>query len=119
MDARYKSKAIIGTSVGVGLFLGGWALIFTCVRGPAATYASAPGLIAIAMILISMPFYLWGCAALANAKGYSTAILLTCFLGWLCPVVVLLALPDKNRHHGRRRRSRTSGHVERSLTSRS
>jgi hypothetical protein len=59
-------------------------------------------LIALTMILVSLPFYLRGCAELARAKGYSTAILLTCVLGWLFPVVVLLALPDKNRHQRRR-----------------
>jgi hypothetical protein len=101
MDSRYKNKAIIGTSIGIGLFFGGWTLMFIYVRGSEPAYASAPGLTAIAMLLISIPFYLWGCAALAKAKGYSTAILLTCILGWLFPVVVLLALPDKNRHHRR------------------
>jgi len=104
MDARHKKKALIGLSAGLPLFLVGWALIFTYVRGPRAVtlLGSAPGLIALTMIIVSIPFYLWGCAELARAKGYSTAILLTCVLGWLFPVVVLLALPDKNRHQRRR-----------------
>ena len=101
MDARYKNKALIGTSVGIGLFAVGLALLFTLDKGLSHTRASAPQLIAIAMILISVPLYLWGCAALAKAKGYSTAILLTCILGGLFPLVVLLALPDKNKHRRR------------------
>jgi len=119
MDTRYKSKAVIGTSVGVGLFLSGWALIFTCVRGQAATYASTPGLIALAMVLTSVPFYVVGCVALAKAKGYSTAILLTLILGWLFPVVVLLALPDKNKHRRRWRRAAPRDMSHPSPTSRS
>jgi hypothetical protein len=101
MDARYKSKALIGTIVGISLFAGGLTLILTHDRGPSHTHASASELIAIAMILISVPIYLWGCAALAKAKGYSTAIVLTCVLGGLFPLVVLLALPDKNKRHRR------------------
>ena len=100
MDARYKNKALIGTMVGISL-AGGWVLMSMHDRGPSHTHASAPELIAIAMILISVPLYLWGCAALAKAKGYSTAILLTCILGGLFPLVVLLALPDKNKRHRR------------------
>jgi hypothetical protein len=123
MDARYKNKAIIGTSVGVSLFLGGWTVFFTFVRGAATystpPYATLPGSIALAMLLISVPFYLWGCACLAKAKGYSTAILLTLILGWLFPVVVLLALPDKNKHRRRWRRSAGREMSERSMTSRS
>src|SRR5262245_28032582 len=98
MDARFKNKAVIGLSLGVPLLLGGCALIFTEARGQFPIYASTPTIIAIAMIVVSAPFYLWGCAALARAKGYSTAILITCLLGWLSLFVVLLVLPDKNRH---------------------
>jgi len=101
MDARYKNKALIGTIVGICLFAGGWALISMFDRGSSHSRASALKLIPIAMMLISIPLYLWGCAALARAKGYSTAILLTCILGGLFPLVVLLALPDKNKRHRR------------------
>src|SRR5437016_4620506 len=102
MDARHKKKALIGLTIGVGLFLSGWAVIFAMIRGPwAASHMTAPMALAIVMLIVSAPFYLWGCAALARAKGYSTAILLTCFLGWLFPVVVLLALPDKRKHQRR------------------
>jgi hypothetical protein len=101
MDSRYKNKALLGLGIELPLFLGGWALIFLYVRGPNATYASTAGVIAVLMMLVSAPFYLWGCAALAKGKGYSSAILFTCILGWLFPVVVLLALPDKNKRHRR------------------
>jgi hypothetical protein len=104
MDSRYRKKAWIGLGISLPLFLGGWALIFTYVRGAEAEryMTTPPALLAYAMLAVSIPFYLWGCAALAKAKGYSGAIVLTCLLGWLFPVVVLLALPDKNKHYRRR-----------------
>jgi len=69
--------------------------------------------------LLLCPFTLWGCVALAKAKGYSTAILLTLILGWLFPVVVLLALPDKNKHRRRWRRAAPRDMSHPSPTSRS
>jgi hypothetical protein len=98
MDSQEKKKVWIGLTIGLGLFLGGWAVLFTKVRGPwAMSHMNAPLAIALVMLVVSVPFYLSGCAALARAKGYSSAILLTCVLGWLFPVVVLLALPDKKK----------------------
>ena len=55
----------------------------------------------LVLSLFGIITYLWGCLALAKAKGYSTAIVLTVILGVLFPAVVLLALPDKNRRHKR------------------
>src|SRR6266404_387089 len=101
MDTREKKKAWTGLSIGIGLFLGAWAIIFAKVRGPWASHMTTPMALALVMMIVSAPFYLWGCAALARGKGYSSAILLTCILGWLFPVVVLLALPDKRKHHRR------------------
>ena len=43
--------------------------------------------------------YVWGCTALATAKGYSSAIVLTVVLGGLFPLVLLLVLRDKNKHY--------------------
>jgi hypothetical protein len=53
------------------------------------------------MLLGGLGVYIWGCLALAKAKGYSSAILLTVVLGVVFPAVVLLALPDKFKHHRR------------------
>jgi hypothetical protein len=97
MDASYRNKSAIGLSIGMGLFLAGMALIFTHVRGQFANFDSIQARVGIAMLDVSVPFYLWGCASLALGKGYSRAILLTCILGWLLPAVILLVLPDKNR----------------------
>lgn len=52
--------------------------------------------------------YIWGCACLAEAKGYSTAIILIAFLSCipgalLLPLLLLLVLPDKNTHVSHRR----------------
>jgi hypothetical protein len=90
MDSKYKRKALTGLGVALAVCLcgAGW-ILFT--RG---TPLAAIGFIAL---VAALPFYLWGCAALAQAKGYSTAIVLTVILGGLFPLVVLLALPDKNR----------------------
>jgi hypothetical protein len=58
MDARYKNKALIGTMVGISL-AGGWVLMSMHDRGPAHAHASASKLISIAMMLTSIPLYLW------------------------------------------------------------
>jgi len=91
MDSRHKKKALTGLGLWLPLFAVGLGLI--CFnRG---TPLAVGGLV---MMLVALPLYLWGCAELAHAKGYSTAIVLTFILGGLFPLVVLLALPDKNRH---------------------
>ena len=96
MIPKYKRHSIIGISVGMALIGGGLALAFLEIipRGAGAvSYVVGGGI------------YIWGCLALAKAKGYSSAIVLTVFLGVLFPAVVLLALPDKNKRYGRRRRA--------------
>jgi hypothetical protein len=53
--------------------------------------------------------YIWRCSCLAAAKGHSSAIILVAFLGtcipgaFILPLILLLVLPDKNSHLGRRR----------------
>ena len=42
--------------------------------------------------------YAWGCSCLALSKGHSSAIVLTAVFGLLPPLIVLLLLPDVNRH---------------------
>jgi hypothetical protein len=91
MRSRYKRTSAIGLGVGLPLVVGGIMLLFP--------KFGLPGVGAIA-IFVGAPFYLWGCCALAKAKGYSTAIVLTAFFGLLFPMVVLLALPDKHKHYG-------------------
>jgi hypothetical protein len=54
-----------------------------------------------AFIVAGVPFYIWGCLSLAKAKGYSTAIVITAIFGLLLPLVILIALPDKNRFERR------------------
>lgn len=90
MDSRHKKTAVTGLSIGLPLFLVGMGVAFLN-RG------SALAILGVVMILVALPFYLWGCAELAKAKGYSTAIVLTFILGGLFPFVVLLVLPDKNQ----------------------
>jgi len=90
MRSRYKRKSAIGLGIGFPLVVGGFVLLFP--------KFGLPGVGAIAM-LVGTPLYLWGCYALAKAKGYSTAIVLTALCGLLFPMVVLLALPDKHKHY--------------------
>lgn len=48
------------------------------------------------MILVCV--YAWGCSCLAQAKGHSSAIVLTVVFGLLPPLIALLLMPDANRH---------------------
>ena len=90
MKPHQKKKSAIGLGIGVPVLALGFILMFAGI-GPR-------GLILL-FLLVGIPFYIWGCLALANAKGYSTAIVLTAVLGLLFPLVVLLAVPDKNKHY--------------------
>jgi len=63
----------------------------------------------------TLALYLWGCILLANARGYSSAVVVaaTIMAGivsfWVplvpfaMPLAVILSSPDKNRIHSRRR----------------
>jgi hypothetical protein len=90
MKPHHKKKSVIGLGIGVPVLVVGFVLMFAEI-GPR-------GLL-VPFLLVGIPFYIWGCLALARAKGYSTAIVLTAVLGLLFPLVVLLALPDKNKHY--------------------
>lgn len=89
----YKKKSIVRLTIGLTLFVGGLAMAYADVL---------PWAVVLLFVFGGIPVYLWGCAALARAKGYSLAILATAVLGLIFPMVVLLALPDKNRHYRRR-----------------
>jgi hypothetical protein len=93
MRTRYKKKVAVGLGVGLPMVVTGLVLLLTGVRSRASLMFAA------ALFLAGLPIYLWGCCALAQAKGYSRAIVLTAFCGVLFPVVVLLALPDKHKHY--------------------
>ena len=91
MHARSKKKALTCLAIGLPLSAGGWALMLIFLHTTVAVVGAV-------LALVGLVFYLWGCTELAKAKGYSTAIMLTFFLGGLFPLVVLLALPDKHRY---------------------
>lgn len=48
--------------------------------------------------------YAWGLSCLAHSKGQSSAIVLTAVFGLLPPLIILVILPDINRHRGVRPR---------------
>jgi hypothetical protein len=92
MKPHHKKKAAIGIPLGLTIF--GTALFLSFQE-------MLPVPLRILMAVGGIGIYVWGCLALAKAKGYSSAIVLTVVLGVLFPAVVLLALPDKNRRHKR------------------
>jgi hypothetical protein len=92
MHPHYKRKSVTGLSIGLTLFIGGCGLAYADIL---------PRGLVVLLIFGGIPIYLWGCASLARAKGYSLAILVTAFLGLIFPMVVLLVLPDKQRHYRR------------------
>jgi hypothetical protein len=92
MDSRYKKKALTG--FGIWLTLVALGVTLFAVGGARNHALSGVGIV---LVLVGLPFYLWGCTALAKAKGHSTAIVLTFVLGGLFPLVLLLVLPDKNQ----------------------
>jgi hypothetical protein len=61
-----------------------------------------PKWLIILFFLAGIPFYLWGCVQLADARGYPRAIVFTAVFGLLFTLVLLLALPDKRRQFRRR-----------------
>jgi hypothetical protein len=92
----YRWKAAIGIPFGLILF---GATLFFRIRdilpiGPCA------GLFVAGLVI-----YIWGCWALARAKGYGPAILLTLCMGLVATPILLLLLPDNKGHAGRTRRS--------------
>ena len=92
MIPHYKKKALVGVPVGLVVF---GTAVYVSIR------ELVPFWLGAIMFFGGGGAYIWGCVALAKAKGYSTAIVLTIVLGVLFPAVVLLALPDKNRHYRR------------------
>ena len=95
MRRRPARKAAIGIPVGVLLAGASVALSFQ---------EMTPVPFRVVLLLAGIAVYLWGCAALAEAKGYSSAIVLTFIFGLLLPAVLLVVLPDKNAHCHRRHR---------------
>jgi biotin transporter BioY len=104
MITREKRKALLGIPVGlVGFFT---PLVMLRLK-----YQMAGWLITLCLVG-GIIVYLWGCLALARAKGYSSAMLLTVVLGLIFPAVVLAALPDKNKKHRMRRRTSSANRQE-------
>lgn len=95
MKSHHKKKAVIGIPLGLLLLFGGLILPLQHFF----PHSLMP--LMLVPVLSGLAIYVWGCLALAKAKGYSTAIVFTVFLGVLFPAVVLLALPDKNKHYRR------------------
>jgi len=104
MHPRYKKKSAIGLGIGLPLVVGGLVTLLS------ARWVSPRSLaVAGAAFLAGLPFYLWGCCAFAQAKGYSKAIVLTAFFGVLFPVVVLLATARQAQALPRTKLRRSSG----------
>jgi len=94
MKAKEKKKALVGIPIGLVLFGIGLVLSLRDL---------IPVPLRFLIVMSGLASYIWGCLALAKAKGYSSAIVVTVVLGVLFPAVILLALDDKNKNHERRR----------------
>jgi hypothetical protein len=93
LKSRYKKKCFAGLGAGIPLLVASGAICLFSGDEYRPWF--------VVPLLAGLPFYIWGCVALAKAKGYSTAIVITAVFGLLLPLVILIALPDKNRF-GRR-----------------
>jgi hypothetical protein len=91
MLPRYRRSCLTGFGIAATLFAAGAILAW---RAHGTGLATAGLIIA----LVGFGFYLQGCLALAKARGYSRVLVLTFVLGGFFPLLLLLALPDRNRH---------------------
>jgi uncharacterized membrane protein len=82
-----KTKTNIGVGIGVLLQLAGFFLVKT-----SETFAMT--ILGLILILISIPWFIWGCGNYAEGKGYSKLIGLVGLAG-LIGLIVLIVLPDK------------------------
>ena len=103
MDVRYRWQAYTGLSISLPLLAVGVTLLVLEIKRTVSHFSSGVGLAAIIITAVALPFYVWGCAAFAKAKGYTRAILITLILGGLAPFVIVLVLPDKLKDLRRRR----------------
>jgi hypothetical protein len=86
MKSHNKQKAAIGIPLGVALF--GAALVL------ALRHLIPIGVFGI-LFLSGFVIYLWGCAALAKAKGYTAAQ--GVFIGLTLTALLLLIMPDRTK----------------------
>jgi hypothetical protein len=107
----YQRKAIWRLGTGAALLGGGLALLLL---------DFGPRWLGLVLLVSGLPVYLWGCAALAAARGHATALALTplmalpltsltgplvaMLLGLSFPIIILLNLPDRSAHYRERRR---------------
>jgi hypothetical protein len=92
LKTRFKRKALIGIPLGFLILIAALLLTFADL---------VPIVLGVALGVAGLGIYIWGCCSFADAKGYSTAIVLTVVFGVVLPVLLLVALPDKNTHYDR------------------
>jgi hypothetical protein len=88
MRTRPRNRALVGIPFGLLIMAGAFFLN----RYIPAVYLGSM-LVAFCGFLI----YVWGCAELAKAKGYESAIVLTAIFLVIPAVILILILPDKNK----------------------
>jgi uncharacterized membrane protein (DUF485 family) len=86
MKSHSKRKAAIGIPLGVALIVTAAAL---------TNWHLIPNRWGLISVLVGLVIYLWGCAALAKAKGYTAAQ--GVFIGLTLTVLLLLVLPDRTK----------------------
>ena len=124
MIQKNKTKIIVSIATGllVQFIVGGYQLYVRKTSYQLHAESPHPAWFALGWLVVTLSsraLYYWGCAMLAEARGYSSAVVVgTLFIGlfigcfvpaipMLVPLVVILSSPDKNRIHSRRRRSRS------------
>lgn len=88
MLAKYKTRTNIGVGIGIAGFIA-----FLSLRGSASPGSQELGL---AIGILSLPVYIWGCVQYAKAKGHSGWFGLLGILS-LLGLIVLAILPDRHK----------------------
>jgi hypothetical protein len=115
MDIRHRNKAIVGLVIWTAALLVGIVTLMASrnfVHAPGTNFLSHPMLISLsAALVVQYGAFFWGGSQLAQAKGYSSGMVV---IGILWPAQILIwglllfALPDKCAHR-KTRSSRASG----------
>jgi hypothetical protein len=90
MHPAYTKRCAVAIPAGLALLAPLLHALLTDAAGAAHRHP-----VAVSLAVPGILLYLWGCALLAKAKGYSREIRFTAVLGLIFPLVLLLTLEDR------------------------